>query len=119
MGARDNSDLSGQAASDHGDANVEYKHSGELRFNPNVVRSMPSANVFKSASVILMTFRIPRRPYLSFAAFSASVASSSGVLRAIDADCAVWLDGDINGGTAGGGPCGIGDCPGGTCGALD
>ena len=38
----------------HGDANVGYNTSEELRFNPRVVKSVPNANPRKSCSDILM-----------------------------------------------------------------
>lgn len=51
-------------ASAHGDAKVEYRHSDEFRLSPRVVKSEPRARVFKSALVMRMTSRRPRRPNL-------------------------------------------------------
>ena len=51
-------------ASAQGDANVEYRHSDEFRLSPRVVKSESKAKVFKSAFVMRITSRSPRRPYL-------------------------------------------------------
>lgn len=48
-----------------GCANVLYTLSEEFKCKPNVVRSVPSARVVRSGSVILMTLKSPRRPNLS------------------------------------------------------
>ena len=37
-------------------------YSGEFKFNPKVVRSLPNANMLKSGSVILITLNNPSKP---------------------------------------------------------
>ena len=44
---------------------MAYRHSDELRLRPSVVRSVPSASVFRSWSVMRMTESSPIRPYRS------------------------------------------------------
>jgi len=46
---------------------VQISYSEELKFRPNVVRSLPRASVFKSKSVIRITESKPMRPNGSFA----------------------------------------------------
>ena len=48
---------------DQGEPNVLYRLSGEFKFKPNVVKSMPKARDANSASFILITPSNPNKPY--------------------------------------------------------
>ena len=52
------------ASSANGELKVRYNESAEFRFNPNVVKSAPTASIVRSLSVILIASSSPNRPYL-------------------------------------------------------